>query len=105
MVIDIAPNALEAPTCHGFFASIDQCHPPGFGFQLVNFHAVVRKVERDIRHVQEVVREVFLDQVALVAAANNEVVYSVMGINFHDVPQDGFATNFDHGLGFEVSFL
>ncbi len=36
---------------------------------VVNLHALICHVEGDIRHVQEVVGDVFLDQIALVAAA------------------------------------
>ena len=46
----------------------------GSALLLVHFHLVVGHVEGDIGHVQEVVGEVFLDHIALVAAANDEVV-------------------------------
>ena len=36
--------------------------------------------------MEEVIREVFLDYVAFVAAADNEIVNSVVGIDLHDVP-------------------
>jgi hypothetical protein len=52
--------------------------------------------------MQEVIGEIFLDQVALVAATNHEIIYSVLGVNLHDVPQDGAPTDFNHRLWLEV---
>ena len=62
-------------------------------------------IKGHIRHVQEVVGEVFFDNVALIPAANYKVVYAMRGVAFHYVPEKWFATNFDHGFWFEVSFL
>ena len=67
-----------------------------------SFHTVGLDVERHVGGVQEVVREVFLDDVAFVAETDHEIVDSVMGVDFHDVPQDGLAANFDHRLGLQV---
>lgn len=53
-------NSLEPTTSHGLLAGIDQPHLPRFGMVLVNLHAVICHVEDDIRHVQEVVGDVFL---------------------------------------------
>ena len=49
--------------------------------------------------MQEVVGKVLFDEVALVAATDDEVGDAVVRIHLHDVPQDGLATDFDHGLG------
>src|ERR1700761_464909 len=65
----------------------------------MDLHAVLFHVEGDIGGVEEVVGEVLLDEVALVAAADDEVVDAVMGVDFEDVPQDRPAADFDHGLG------
>ena len=67
---------------------------------MVNFHLVVGHVEGDIRHVQKIVGKILLDDVALVAAANDEFIHAVSGIQFHDMPQDRLATDLDHGFGF-----
>ena len=71
----------------------------------VDLHAVGAQVEGDVGQVQEVVGEVFLDHVALVAAADDEVVDAVGGVELHDVPEDRLAADLDHGLGLEVGFL
>ena len=68
----------------------------------MHFHAVVLHVEGDVRHVQEVVSEVLFDNIAFIAAADDKVVDSVGGVELHDVPEDWFASNFDHGLWLEV---
>src|SRR6185437_10776378 len=46
-----------------------------------------------------VVREILLDDIALVSQAHDEVVDAVVGIDLHDVPEDGPAADFDHRLG------
>ena len=48
--------------------------------------------------MQKVVSEVFLDDVALVTTTNYEIIDSVMGIGFHDVPQNRL-TNVNAALG------
>jgi hypothetical protein len=44
----------------------------------------------DIIIVQHVMIEIFLDRFTLIAEAKDELVESIMGIMFHDVPEDGF---------------
>lgn len=67
--------------------------------------AVVRHVEGDVGHVQGIVGEILLDHVAPVAAADHEFVYAVRGIDFHDVPENRPAADFNHGLRLKVGFL
>ena len=55
--------------------------------------------------MQEVVGEVLLDDVALVATANDKIIYAMGGIQLHDVPQDWSAADFDHWLGLEIGFF
>jgi len=76
-VARVLGHALEASAGHGDFAGVHQRHVPGFGAFLVHGHAVGMHAEGDIGHVQEVVGEVLLDQIALVAAADDEVIDSV----------------------------
>lgn len=86
-------------------ARIDQHHPPRFGVPLVYFHAVVGHVEGDVRHVQEVVGEVFLDDIAFVAEADDEVVDPMCGIKLHHVPKNRPSADLDHRLGPQMAFL
>ena len=55
--------------------------------------------------MQKVVRKVLLDDVALAATANDEVIDTVVGISLQDVPQDWLTADLDHGLGLGVSFF
>ena len=55
--------------------------------------------------MEEVVGEIFLDQIALVAAANHKLMHAVGGVEFHDVPEDRPATDLDHWLWLDGRFL
>ena len=55
--------------------------------------------------MKKIIRKKFLDHVALVAEADDEVVDAVVGINLHDVPEDRAAADFHHGLGARGSFF
>ena len=104
-MLNMLGHAFQASACHGFFARVYKCHAPRFRLLLVHFHFVVRHVKSHIGHMQEIVGEIFLDDVAAVTAANDKVVHAVRGIHFHDVPQNGAPTNFNHWLWFEMGFL
>ncbi len=105
LVLYIGGNPLETSTGQGVLAGIDQGHPPRLGLALMDLHAIVGHIEGDIGHVQEVVGEVLLDHVALVATADHDIMHPVRGVGLHDVPQDRTAADLDHGLGPEVDLL
>ena len=65
----------------------------------MNLHAAVIHVKSDITGVQEVVGEVFLDHIALVTAADDEVGDAVMAVNLEYVPEDRLTTDLHHRLG------
>ena len=67
--------------------------------------AVVGHVERDIRHVQEIVREIFLDDIALVASADHEIIGAVRRVELHDVPEDRLAADLDHRLRLQIALF
>src|SRR5262249_22953346 len=71
---------------------------PRLGLDVVNFHLVVQQVESNVGHVQEIVREIFLYQIALVAKADDEFGQTMGTEDFHDVPEDWSAANLDHRL-------
>jgi hypothetical protein len=48
--------------------------------------------------VQKVIGKVLFNQVAFIATTNNEVVDAIVRVHLHDVPQNGFPPDFDHGL-------
>ena len=49
--------------------------------------------------MQEIVREVLLDEIPLISATNDEVVDSVLRIHLENVPQDRSTADLDHRLG------
>lgn len=55
--------------------------------------------------MQEVVREVLLDDMLLVACADDEFVEPVVAVQLHDVPQDGHPAQLHHGLRLELAFF
>lgn len=71
----------------------------------MDVHAVGLHVEGDIRHMQKIIGEVFLDDVALVAAADNELIDAVTGVDLHDMPEDWHAADLHHGFGAHGSFF
>src|SRR5579875_671063 len=52
-----------------------------------------------------VVKEVISNDIPLVTQTNHEFRETVMGINFHDVPQDRHITNSDHRFRSKLRFL
>ena len=55
--------------------------------------------------MEEVVGEVFLDDVALIATAHDEIVDAVVGVELHDVPQNRPPADLNHGFGPDRGFL
>ena len=55
--------------------------------------------------MQEIVGKIFLDDVALVAATNHEIMDAMGGVHLHDVPQDRLSTDLNHWLWPEMGFF
>jgi hypothetical protein len=86
------PVSVDSPvstsvTCHGL-----DCFFGGPSMRLLC------QVDGHVRHVQEVVGEVLLDDVTLVTAADDEVVDAMGEYELQDVPEDRPAADFDHRL-------
>ena len=105
LAVEIGPNAFQATAGHRLFARVNEGNAPRLGMLFVDLHAVGAQIEGHVGQVQEVVGEVLLDHIALVATADDEVVDAVGRIELHDVPEDRFAADLDHGLGLEVGFF
>ncbi len=52
-----------------------------------------------------VVRKIFLNYVALISAAYDELVKSEAGLIFHDMPQDRRTADLDHRLWFQMALF
>src|SRR4051794_14864693 len=78
VALNVLSDFLQSSTSPGIVPCIDQCDPPRLGYTLMDLHAVLSHVESDVRHVQEIVREIFLDQISLVSAAHNKIINTVL---------------------------
>ena len=73
LVANVLADALEAATGHRVLACVDQRDTPVLDAASKHLHAVGSEVEAAICLVQKVVREVVLDLVAAISAADHEV--------------------------------
>ncbi len=105
LVANVLGHAQQAAASHRVVAGVDEGHVPWLGALVMHLHAVRAHVESHIRHVQEVVGEVLLDDVALVATADHEVVDAVVRIGLQDMPEDRLAADLDHRLRAQGGFL
>lgn len=106
LIADIRLHAFDSAARHRLQSRIDDRHAPRFRVLIVQDDLLtLREIERDIRGVDEVVREPFLDHVLLVARADDEVMETVMRILFHDMPEDRHPADLDHGLRAVLGFL
>ena len=105
LALDIGRHALEPTAGQRRLAGVDQRDPPVLGVLLVEVHGIFGHVEGHVRHVQRVVGEIFLDHIALEAAADHEITDAVGVVKLHDVPQDRPAADLHHGLGLDMGFL
>jgi len=71
----------------------------------MDFHFIITQSNGDIRIVQVIIHEVFLDHIAFVPQANDKVIMTVLAIRFKDVPDNGFTPYFDHWFGPNFGFL
>jgi hypothetical protein len=48
--------------------------------------------------VQKIVGKIFLNDIASVSQANDEFIKAMRLVDLHDMPDDRFATDLDHGF-------
>ena len=58
-----------------------------------------------VASVPKVVSKVVFDHIAFISEAEHEIVETLSGIDFHDMPENRFATDRDHRLGAELCFF
>lgn len=68
-------------------------------------HLVFGHVEGNVRGMKEVVGKELLDDIAFIAAADNEIVDTVLGIDFKDVPKDRSTADLNHRLRPQTSLF
>lgn len=106
LVADVFLYAADASAGHGAEAGIDDGHAPWLGVLLVQDDLLpVAIVECHITRIEEIVVEPFLDHLLFVAGTDDEIPHAVVGVFFHDVPEDGPAADLDHGFGLILRFF
>ena len=106
-VAEVVADAPYAPAGQGVSPGVDHRDLPRFGPVAVEHHvsAPLAEVERDVRRMQKVVREVVLDDLLLVARADDELVEPLGGESFHDMPQDRPSADLHHRFRFDNRLL
>src|SRR4029078_2736201 len=102
---EVRGHAIETLARQWVLAAVDQRHAPRLDLLLMYDDTVFRHVEGNVRHMQGIVRKVFLDYVPFVAAADHEIVGAMRRVELHDVPEDWLAADLDHRLGSEIALL
>ncbi len=106
LITEVGAHPAQAPTGFGLVAGVDQRDLPGLGGALVHLHVVAHiHVEGDITGVQEVIRKIFLDHVALVATAHDEIVNAERAVDLEDVPENRQAAYLHQRLGTHHGFF
>jgi hypothetical protein len=99
IIRDMLQHALETAARLGLVASVHERDAPGLGAFSVDLHRAGCHVEGHIGHVQKIIREKFLNEIALVTQTQHELVEAVSGVHLHYVPQNRPSADFDHWLG------
>ena len=63
------------------------------------------KVEGHIAGVEKVVSEIFFDDIALVATADDKFVDTMKAIGFENMPENRFAANVNHRFGLKMDLF
>lgn len=63
------------------------------------------KIKGNIAVVQGIICKIFFYYVLFVPGTNHKIIYSIMGVNLHDMPEYRIAANFHHGLWPHLGFL
>ena len=94
----VLANTLDASTRHGVQTGIDKGDTPRLGGCMMYLNRIVAQVDREIGVPLEVFQEVFLQEMAFVAAANDKIIQSMMRVELHDVPDDRKSSDLDKRL-------
>ena len=95
-IADVFPNALNPASGHGVHARVHQSNLPGLGVGIMHLHRILLQVYGYIGLVQKIIGEIFFYIIALVAQAYHKIVKAEAGVNFHDVPENGFVAYLNH---------
>src|ERR1700743_3316927 len=76
--VQMLPNASQTTSCSGRIPRVGKRHMPWLSYGVMHDHLVLCHVEGDVGGMQEIVRKILLDDVALVSAADDEVIDAVV---------------------------
>ena len=65
----------------------------------MDLHAVVCEIEGHVGCVKEIVCKEFLYHILLVSQTDDEIMEAELRVILHNMPQNGLASDFNHGLG------
>ena len=100
LVTDVGERPLQTPARHRLFAGVHERHPPRLGAGAVDLDVAAPQVEGEVlARMQVIVGEELLDDIALVAEADHELLDAVGRVDLHDVPEHRLAADLDHRLG------
>ena len=105
LVPNVAANSLHAAARHCVQPGVHHRHLPRLRKVIVYFHGIRLQIKGDIRRVQKIVRKKFFDHMLLVSRADHEVIEPIVGILFHDVPQDRLFSDFNHGFRTQMTLF
>lgn len=105
LVAHVFLNTLDTSAGLGVQAGINHCHPPVLGMIVENGRYVVGQIDGHVAVVAKIVGEVFLDDILLVTATDDEVRDAVVAVSLHDMPQDGLPADFHHWFGNQIGGL
>src|SRR5436853_1092694 len=99
-------DALEPSTGKSLFSCFGQRYAPAcFGMAVVDFNTTRTESNCEVTVPDFVVEEVIPDDIAFIAKAKYKLHITMMGVAFHDVPENRAPTYLDHGLWFVFGFL
>ena len=87
-ISEMLAHAPQTATGECTLACVYQCDTPGLSLLAMHLVAVAAHVKRDIAGVEEVVGKIFLDQIALIAAASYKIVDTEIAIDLENMPEN-----------------
>ena len=104
-ILQLRHHPAQTAPGHAVLPGVDQGHAPRLCLVVDDLGRALAQIEGHVGAMEVVVGEVFLDDIALVAAADDKVVDAMGRIDLHDVPQDRAAADFHHRLRDADRFL
>ena len=87
------------------FFSFDQRNLPVLrrGIRVIDLSGF--QMHRQVAEAGVVIQKIIFDRLSLVAQSQHKITKAMALIDFHDVPEHGAPTDFNHGLGLEMGFF